>query len=150
MYLIFKHKKHDNDISANSISLWTRSDYIHASIVFNNNLVSGSWKDGVQWKRIDEVIKYPDLWLIYEFLDYQNYDVALNFFNSQVGNKFDYASIFYNHILPFSFNDKEKWYCSEITTKLLQILYPNSVFSNLIPEQTTPGDLVNIVQRNFE
>lgn len=147
MLLGFKHKNHDNSINGNLISLWTGYPYIHAFIIFDNGLVASAWKDGVQYKTIDEVIKNDKHFIFYELPDTINKYKAELFFDSQIGKSFDWKGSFFNHVLHINIENKKEWFCSEITIKLLSILYPESIFGSLNPAEISPGKLQYLISK---
>ena len=145
MILAFKHKRHDNDFTGHLISLWTGYDYTHAQIVFSDNMVGSSWKDGVQYKRFQDVIINPRL---FKFIEIDNSEErkVREFINSQLGKPFDWYGILLSQVLPLKRDHPHSWFCSEIVVAALQQAYPESFLNRYHPASISPGKLMNIMQ----
>lgn len=145
MILAFKHKHHDNDLTGHLISLWTGYDYTHAQIVFSDNMVGSSWKDGVQYKRFHDVIKNPSFFKFIEIDNSREKEVR-EFINSQLGKPFDWPGILLSQFLPLKIDDPRSWFCSEIVLTALQRAYPESFLNSFHPASISPGQLLKIIE----
>ena len=114
--------KGKGDWSDKLIRLWTRSKYSHTELVIDDLWYSSSPRDGEV--RIKYITPKPGHWDFIEIdVTKEQKENMLNFFNSQIGKKYDFKGIFLSQVLPFNIQDPEKWFCSEIDSKALIISY---------------------------
>ena len=62
------------------------------------------------------------VWKIYDIKidNPAGYELLIAFCKQQIGKKYDYLGIL-NFIVPFMHNNKNKWFCSELVCKALQV-----------------------------
>lgn len=145
--LAFKKVNKDSTWMAKVISYWTKSEYHHVELILNNNWISSDSDTGVV---VRELKPLKDNW------DYINlpsvtllplhYDILNKFIKKVDGNKYDWKGIILSQTIPLSMNNKNKWFCSELVTKLLQIIVVEEVI-DLEPNEVAPKDLYDIFSR---
>jgi Rps23 Pro-64 3,4-dihydroxylase Tpa1-like proline 4-hydroxylase len=85
--------------------------------------------------------EYVDLGIM--VLSKTSYDELLNYIESLKGIEYDYLAIIFSQLLPYSLHSKDKLFCSEVVTILLQILHYEQV-KGLKPHEVSPKDLARI------
>lgn len=105
------------------ICIWTNGVYSHVEFVFNETKESWicfSSSPRENKVRFKEIKKDNEKWLEIDITKLKlNYDKMYEFAKSQEGKKYDYISIFFTFLLPLNLEAKNKWFCSEICSKLL-------------------------------
>jgi len=129
----------------NIIKWWTGSKYYHTEIIIDNRILVGAQAgEGVY---IKEVIDKPELYDIIE-LDIhataKQITIIENWVNSLVGKKYDYLGIIMSQILPARIDSPNRWFCSELSTKILQLFVVKQVIT-LTPNMVSPGKLYNTI-----
>ena len=64
--------------------------------------------------------------------------------NEKNGDKYDWIAIFLTHILKLRIDHKSKWTCSELVSKVLQLLQHQD-FIDVRPASMAPKDVANIL-----
>ena len=78
---------------------------------------------------------------------YQLY-IFKNFIQNQIGKKYDWLGII-NKVFIIFRDSGNKWFCSEIVTKLLQMLYVKEVL-DYEPSDITPAKLFHLLEHKLE
>jgi len=100
------------------IRLVTFSKYSHCELVINGVSYSSSPRDGgVRLK----IIPFDDQWDIIEIVG--DGVKAINFFNKNVGKKYDLWGAV-KTVIPFVQNNSDKWFCSELIAAMLDLPKP--------------------------
>jgi len=118
----FKHMVHDNDLIDTFISLWTKSKYIHAQIIFPNGMVGSSWMEmGVALRPLEDVIIYP-FYFDYVIIEDKQMDEekAYRFIQSEYGKKFDMRGAMLSTTFPYTVHNRNKRHCSELSFSALR------------------------------
>ena len=127
------------------IGWWTNSLAYHVEIIVGDNWISSNAEHGGvtinPLRTLKETWMYHDLGKI-EVTEKQ-YSDFLDFIDSQKGKKYDWLGIILSQTIPFNWHSKNKWFCSEITTKLLQLLLVRETF-DLDPNDVSPADLARL------
>jgi len=141
--IAFKKIEHDNVLSG-AIGWWTKSKFYHTELILGDKWITSDNNQGViirDLKPLNNKWVYKNLGFI-EVTDKQ-YKIILDWINEQYGKEYDYIGILYSQFLPFRYDDKNEWFCSEIVTKILQLFLIKEVL-DLVPNLTSPGDLAKI------
>ena len=64
--------------------------------------------------------------------------------NEKNGDKYDWIAIFLTHIVKLRIDHKSKWTCSELVSKILQLLQHQD-FIDVRPDSMSPKDIANIL-----
>ena len=109
------------------IAWWTRPNfwklldyksYSHVEMYFSNGLCfSSSPRDGgTRWKKIGD-IETSGKW---DFLEFPHMDEEklIGECSSRMGLSYDYWALFFNFLIDINWEDKKKWFCSEICAAL--------------------------------
>lgn len=142
--LAFKRVDGDSTTMGKLIGWKTKSEVYHVEIILEDKWVSAYAGRGVYVKDLNplndewEYIHLPEI----EMTDHQ-YKLFMIWLNQQHGKGYDYTGIILAQLFPFSMHRRNKWFCSEIVTKILQLLYVAGVMG-LAPYKMSPGDLYRI------
>ena len=142
--LAFKKLDKNSNFVAKSVAWYTRSEYYHVELVVNDIWVSVFPGTGVKLntlKPLKDTWDYKDLPSIE--LTKKQYLIFMEFLKEQENKKYDFLGIFLAQVIPLKINNRDKWFCSELVVKLLQMLYVKETFS-LVPASTSPGHLEKI------
>jgi len=126
------------------IQWWTKSKFYHVEIVLDDVWVSSRYGEGVHMlplRAFNNAYQYHHVGII-ELTDTQ-YDTLFNWLEEQTTKKYDTLGIIYSQFFPFRYDDKNKWFCSELITKVLTLLGVQDTF-DLTPNLVSPGDLAKL------
>lgn len=149
MIVAFKHRRHDDDFIDLLISTLTVSNFIHAQIIFSNELIGSSWMDtGVALRTIDDVITYPSLFT-YVIIknDKIKEQLVYDFFLNNIEKSFDMKGAILSFILPIS-RDNDKYHCSEVCFEALQYGGMKTKYNSIPSVNISPGKLFKILTQN--
>lgn len=137
----FKKAKPDDRFVVKLIKWWTESDLIHSEIIIGNTWVSANDVHGVT---LNDLRPLNNKWLYVNLgyitlLPYQ-YEAIKNFVIDQKGKKYDIMGIIFSQFIPFKIQHDNKWFCSELCVKLLQMLLIRDL-NNFTPARYSPADL---------
>lgn len=102
-----------------AIRLFTGCKWHHCGVIYNDDFVIESRAvGGVKAVKLDDFKNRGD-YVIVDF-ECENELKATRFLYSQIGKSYDWSGAF---AYPFrgDWQDKEKWYCSELVAKALEI-----------------------------
>lgn len=124
------------------IKWWTKSQYYHVEMIVDNKWISSQTDSGVS---VYDLLPLTDTNYDYyelEVPDQVKKKMALfwNFVYSQKDTGYDWKGIYLSQLLFLGNDSVNKWFCSEIVTRLLQILDCESV-QTLRPNRVSPGQL---------
>ena len=143
--LAFKMKNSETGIFGKIISFVTRSKYYHVEIIIDKLWVGADAPMGVTMNTLEPLRydhwEYVDLGIM--VLSKTSYDELLNYIESLKGIEYDYLAIIFSQLLPYSLHSKDKLFCSEVVTILLQILHYEQV-KGLKPHEVSPKDLARL------
>jgi hypothetical protein len=71
------------------------------------------------------------------------YDIVMDWLATIEGKPYDWRGIILTQIFPLRFQSKDKWFCSELVTKVLQLLLVKETL-DLEPHLVSPGDLAKL------
>ena len=150
--LAFKHII-ENDaplfwkLSAESIKYWDSSKYFHIEIIIKDKWIYSGTEGGIIITELkpltDKNYDYYDLTT--PNLTTEQEKILFDYIESQKGSGYDWLGIFLSQILPFDRESSDKWFCSEIVAKLLQMMYVEE-FLDKKPNTLSPADIFNIIK----
>lgn len=116
----FAFLKHDTSIVGTLIKWWTKSNYSHCEILFDDGLMfSAHPKEGTSYRTLGFKEQRD-----YEFLDLPTTleeDIKIKCFcESELGCKYDWKGIWFSQIIRMSRSHKDQWFCSEVCTAAVQ------------------------------
>lgn len=127
------------------ISFWTRSVYYHVELILDKYWISSNADEkGVTIKELKPLKynwEYKDLGTI--TLTEEQYHKIISFIESQRSKKYDWLGIIFSQTFPFKWHSRNKWFCSEIVTKILQLLLVEEVI-NKDPTDMSPADIAKL------
>lgn len=125
------------------IKWWTKSDYFHVEVIIGNTWISALDYRGFRMKQLRTLSDAYDYHTFYvDVTDKQNNDINA-WLLEQVGKKYDWYGLVMSQIFKIGLDHDDKWICSEVATKVLQLLTVKKVF-DLNPIMVAPGDLAKI------
>lgn len=143
--LAFKKVNNKSSLFNKLISKYTKSKYYHTELVLNNNWISSDPKEGVYIKEVDNIKNEEWDFIIFEKISIseRDYGIIMDYIKKQDDKKYDFLGIILSQIVPFSLHNRNKYFCSELCTKILQLFLIEEVL-DLVPNNTSPGDLAKI------
>lgn len=143
--IAFKKIVKDSDIVEKAIGIITKSNYCHCELVINDTWVSSNSKEGVTIK--EDFDYYADEWDFYEFpvLDImtRDFNIIMDFIRKQDDKTYDFLGIILSQLVPISVHNRKKYFCSEITVRVLQLFLIEEVL-DVVPNNASPGDVAKI------
>lgn len=147
--LAFKEIKKSSGIHAKAIGWYTKSNFYHVEMTVGGKWISSnSDEGGVTFK---DLLPLNNKWTYFKlepvYLSSVTWENIKDYITSQQGKKYDWLGIMFAQILPFTLHSENKWYCSEICCKLLQLLGVKETY-NLLPHEVSPGELAQALNIN--
>lgn len=141
--LAFKiYNKKKSSFVGNLISIFTNSMFYHVELIVDNKWISSNSDSGgitiAPLRALNFNWEYKKLNKI--CLTEEQYINLMKFIGDQEGKGYDWTGIIFAQILPFKQHCENKWFCSEIVTKLLQLCLVPEV-NHLDPADVSPKDL---------
>jgi len=143
----FKTFEKDNDettILGKLVGLYTHGPYSHVAIIIED-IKDGLLNESTQWEASPTsgyVKKSKHMYdeVKWDYIDINIKDInnTIEFLNSVLGNKYDYAGIL-GFILPVQ-DRSDRWFCSEWVTKALQLAGVEKLWL-FEPSKTSPNKL---------
>jgi len=133
-----------NNFEEKAIQWWTNSDFFHSEIIIDNTWISAFTKEGIQshsLKPLKENWEYLDFGEI-EVSDEQ-YSKIIDWINKQENKPYDWKGIFLSQFLSLNGQNNEKWFCSEICCKILQLFLVEE-YLDVVPNNMSPGDMYKL------
>jgi hypothetical protein len=145
----FKHRLSDDflqRIKQKIIQKWTRSKYFHVEIIINNTWIEADNGKGVVKHNLRPFSDSYD----YVEIDVPNCEVChknvINFIEKQMGAGYDWTGVYLSQVLKLGINKKDKWFCSELVSKILQI-YNIEPFLYIDPQNLSPEGVYQILTK---
>ena len=129
MKIAFYREEKGNWID-HAINIMTKNlGYSHCELVFDNNRIIYDYSDascfGISGRENKSRFKNINLlngnWDIYEILFEYNEKEILKECQNYLNKKYDYWGILFGWIIPTKWQDDNKWWCSELTGKLIKL-----------------------------
>jgi len=127
------------------ISWWTKSKYIHSELIIDNRWITSNPETGFSINTV-RPIDYE----LYDIIDLgrvkltsKHMDVINRWLTSLTGTKYDYLGILMSQFLPLSIDNRNKYFCSELVCKLLQMIGYEEVI-NKLPQNMSPADIAKL------
>lgn len=134
--------KKDSGFVERAISWWTRSPYYHVEIAVGDVWVTSAPNvGGVRVKKLKPLKDRYDYFKDTVQVTRRQLQQLHEWLETQEPAKYDYLGILLSQVLPFRIHRKDKWFCSEIVVKVLQLLLYKDTY-NMTPATISPADLV--------
>lgn len=148
--LAFRKQVESTTSFLNKLIMWfTQSKYYHVETIINDVWISSSFnRGGFSIRPLRPIDESPDSrYDYYKFDEFEmseeQFNTIINFIKAQEGSKYDMCGIIFSQVLPFRFDSRSKWFCSEASTKILQLFLRPEVI-NIQPNSMSPGDLAKL------
>jgi hypothetical protein len=153
LVLAFKHSQPENDawywkLAAKVIKWGTRSNFFHVEIAVGDKWIGAHTERGIEIHPFDPIHdKTFDYYeLVIEDLTESQMKKFWAFVTAQAGTGYDWKGIYLTQVLNLNWENKSKWFCSEIVAKMLQLLYVEE-FINIKPNQASPQTIFDVAQK---
>ena len=142
--IAFKKVTNTSTIPAKLIGKFIKSKYYHTELIINDLWISSNSKEGVT---IKENFQTNEEWEYYEFpvmeILEKDFQTIMAYIKKQDDKSYDYLGIVLSQFIPVSIHNRQKYFCSEIVTRVLQLFLIEEVL-DLVPNNTSPKDLALI------
>lgn len=133
-------------IMIKAVQWWTNSKYYHVELIANEKWISAHLENGIQ---MNELRTLSSDWDYIEVSDKRLANKNMRWIESQIGVEYDWLGIL--GLVVFKnklgiLHSTNKWFCSEIVTKILQTANDNRV-TGLAASTVTPADLFEIYNK---
>lgn len=142
--LAFRRVNKNSSFYSKLICWWTKSNYYHVELIYDQLWVSSMEGEGVTIKDLQPL---HDGWV---YKDFGSIDISetrhvnvRDWIIAQDDLEYDWLGIFFAQVLKLRRHTLNKWFCSEFVTKILQLLGFKEVF-DLEPHMVSPGQLAKI------
>jgi len=140
--LAFAITAKDDTVCRKLISWWTKSKYFHVDICINGRWVS-AYGDVLETNLLSPNGGTFDYIDIPTKITSEQYQQLNRWLDAVDGSGYDYLGIFLSTIIRARVDNPRKWFCSEVATKILQLLLVEKTYT-LTPNMVTPGKLAKI------
>lgn len=139
-------KKKPRSIAAYLICFWTRSKHYHSELIFDDGRSFSAIAE--KNKTMFRNISFPeDSWDIFDLNLTEQETLAIERFCLEEDNcGYDWTGIFMTQILPFSWQSKTRWFCSELCLAALQEI---GWFENLLPYEYAPNEVLELIKEKL-
>lgn len=131
-------------LKVRAIQRWTHSEYFHTEFIIGDYWVSAN-TDGIVKYDIRPLTDKYDYIFINTDITEKQYNKILNFIDSQIGTKYDWIGIYFSQFLGIGSNRTDRWFCSELVVKLMQLCLIEDVL-DMQPHKVSPGRLFTRLQ----
>ncbi len=149
LIVAFKHKLSENfmeRIKQRIIQRWTDSKYYHVEIAIGEYWIEADSDIGLVKHKLRPLNDKYD-YISLKVPECKVNDITVErFINSQMGAEYDWTGIYLSQVFKLGIDKKDKWFCSELVSKVLQI-YNIEPFLYIKPESLSPGDVYDILSK---
>lgn len=139
--------KGSGSVFSKLIKIWTRSEYSHTELVIDGNWITSYPSKGVLNRRLQDTSDFNinewDIITIDQY-EYSSVSILYRYLTDQSSCKYDWFGIIFSQFFKIGYNQDDKWFCSELVTKLLQILLVYKVL-DLQPNKVSPQKLYEVL-----
>jgi len=137
---------------ANFINYWTKSEYFHVEIAIDGKWIISCFESGVIIKDYQENVFDPD----YDYYEFEISDLTeiqkelfWDWINKEVGTGYDKLAIIFTQFINLEIENKDKWFCSEITARILQLFYVKE-FIDCKPNMLAPKHIYEMLKHRLK
>ena len=137
MYLAFY--KGEGSFFDKLIRKYLKGKYSHVELVLGNLWYTSSPRDG--GVRVKGIVMKESNWdLLHIPVSSSQVKDIRGFFHNNMGKKYDWAGIMFSQVLPLEKDNPDRWFCSEICSRALQI----AGFGEYLKEKSSYYNPVNL------
>lgn len=125
------------------IKWWTNSQYYHVGMYIDGVWIAANTEGVRMYNDIDIIAEYDEYETVLDLTDKQYTDL-IEWCVSKNNSDYDYLGILLSTIVPARIDNPNKWFCSELVTKILQLMLVKETY-NLTPNMVTPGRLAKLL-----
>lgn len=139
MKVTLAFEKGSTTIMSRLIRWFTLSEYDHVEVIIEDKWISSSvFTDGV---KIKDLHPLTDRWDYVEVdVDGRKKSKVMKFIKEQENLKYDWCGVFCTLFIKRRRESQDRWFCSEIVTRILQEFGVKGI-DHIIPSEMTPRDL---------
>jgi len=126
-------------IKTKGVQIWTKHKYFHTEFIIGEYWISANTTGIVKHKLKPLTSKY-DYFFIEVEITPEQLGMLIRFIENQIGTKYDWTGIWLSQFIGLGANRADKWFCSELVAKLMQICLVEESL-NIQPHMTDPGEL---------
>ena len=121
-----------------AVQLWTRSKYFHTEIIIGDRRITSHTEHGViVTKNLNNEYSHAHADIKKTLVDTDKINYAIKFAERQVGKGYDWKGIFFSQVIPMDIDNKDKWFCNEISGQVLKMA--GAVGIEKDPNEYNPG-----------
>lgn len=117
------------------IRWWTKHEYTHTELIIDGIWYTSSHTDGGVVERQRSGLSGN--WDIYEVTGDKKF--ALHVYDEVKGAKYDWLGIILSQVFPLKIHNKQRWFCSELNGKMLDVKDPH---------QHSPAEIFKLLKRS--
>ena len=133
------------------IQFRTNSKYYHSELIIDDKWLSAYPEKGIAMHDLRPTLN-KDEWLYIPLgkhtVTEKQYLEIMEFINEVVGSRYDFMGIFFSQFIKVGIDNKHKWFCSEIVSKILQLFLVKE-YVDKVPHDLAPGDLYRLSKYRF-
>ena len=130
-------------LSGSLIQWWTKSDYFHIELAIDGKWITSQTERGIEIREYNpnyfsEHFDYYELETVE--ITSQQKEKFWNWMRGEENTGYDWVGIYLTQIFKLDWEAKEKWFCSEMVARILQLLYVEE-FIDCKPNRLSPNDI---------
>lgn len=136
---------------ANTINWWTDSKYFHVELAIDDKWIICCFEKGVTIQEYKSNFFDDD----YDYYALEIEDITSNqkkifwdWIKREVGTGYDKRAIFFTQLINLEIENKDRWFCSEITAKILQLFYVEE-FIDCKPNMLAPKHIFEMLKHRL-
>ncbi len=130
------------------VNYWTKSKYFHSEFVIGDSWISAETDGIISYPLHPFSVRYDYIFIDIPISTYHKLKI-FEFMENQVGSEYDWVGIYLSQFISLGINATDKWFCSELSVRLLQLCLLDEV-SEVQPENISPKELFNILYNLVE
>ena len=135
-------------LAAKLVKFGTKSEFFHVETAIDDKWISANTSYGIEIHELKPINKKH-----YDYYKIEVPDLTIDqkekfwrYINKQVGSGYDWKGIYLTQFIKLDWESESKWFCSEIVTKILQLLYVED-FLDKKPNKLSPGAVFEIINK---
>ena len=128
------------------VQYWTGSNYYHVELILEDKWISSNTKSGVHIHSLKPLRDTSFDYFEFTVPEYtlEQRKVLWDFLRRQTSTGYDWKGIFLSQGIALDIEKHDRWFCSEIVTRILQQLYVSNLM-DVKPSRVSPARLYDIL-----
>lgn len=128
---------------AKMIRLWTRGPYSHVELVFSDMVAFSCAQTDSMHTRFQNIYFDTKYWTLVDVnVSEEDEKKIRTWCESEVGCAYDWTGIILSQFIPFGYQSKTKWFCSEVCVAALQQV---GLFPKIKAWRVSPNKLYKLI-----